>query len=82
MTGGGPAYVKLEQFHVVNTFLGNLQTAYSGTNHSFDLAKCAYRYLAEVQHRFNRRFDLSSILKRLLVAAVVMPAARAILEDG
>ncbi|MDP2851872.1 MAG: IS1595 family transposase, partial [Gallionella sp.] len=27
-------------------------------------------YLAEVQYRFNRRFDLSTILKRLLVAAV------------
>ena len=69
MTGGGPACVKLEQFRAVNTFLGNLKTAYSGTYHSFDFAKYAHRYLAEVQYRFNRRFDL----KRLLVAAVVTP---------
>lgn len=73
VTGGGPNCVKLEQFRAVNTFLGNLKTAYSGTYHSFDFAKYAHRYLAEVQYRFNRRFDLSSILKRLLVAAVATP---------
>jgi len=54
----------------VNTFLGNLKSAYSGTCHAFDFAKYAHRYLAEVQYRFNRRFDLSSILKRLPGAAV------------
>ena len=73
VTGGGPSSVKLEQFHAVNTFLGNLKTAYSGTYHAFDFAKYAHRYLAEVQYRFNRRFDLSSILKRLLIAAVATP---------
>ena len=73
VTGGGPACVKLEQFRAVNTFLGNLKTAYSGTYHAFDFAKYAHRYLAEVQYRFNRRFDLSSILKRLLGAAVATP---------
>lgn len=70
VTGGGPASVKLPQFGAVNTFLGNLITAYSGTYHAFDFAKYAHRYLAEVQYRFNRYFDLSSILKRLLYAAV------------
>lgn len=73
VTGGGPACVKLEQFRAVNTFLGNLKTAYSGTYHAFDFAKYAHRYLAEVQYRFNRRFDLLSILKRLMVAAVGTP---------
>ena len=73
VTGGGPACVKLEQFRAVNTFLGNLKTAYSGTYHAFDFAKYAHRYLAEVQYRFNRRFDLASILKRLLVAMVATP---------
>jgi ribosomal protein L37AE/L43A len=73
VTGGGPSCVKLEQFRAINTFLGNLKTAYSGTYHSFDFAKYAHRYLAEVQYRFNRRFDLSSILKRLLVAAANTP---------
>ncbi|MCM8624863.1 transposase, partial [Accumulibacter sp.] len=70
VTGGGQASVKLEQFKAVNTFLGNLKTAYSGTYHAFDFAKYADRYLAEVQYRFNRRFDLKAILDRLLHAAV------------
>ncbi len=71
VTGGGAACVKLEQFRAVNTFLGHLKTAYSGTYHAFDFAKYAHRYLAEVQYRFNRRFDLSSIMRRLLVASIL-----------
>jgi ribosomal protein L37AE/L43A len=71
VTGGGAASVKLEQFRAVNTFLGNLKSAFSGTYHSFDFAKYAHRYLAEVQYRFNRRFDLSSICSRLLRASAV-----------
>ena len=62
ITGGGAAGVKLPQFRAVNTFLGNLKTAFAGTYHSFDFSKYASRYLAEVQYRFNRRFDLSTIL--------------------
>lgn len=69
VTGGGAASVKLEQFRAVNTLLGNLKTSFSGTYHSFDFAKYGQRYLAEVQYRFNRRFDLSAILGRLLRAA-------------
>lgn len=70
LTGGGAASVRMEQFRAVNTFLGNLKTAYAGTYHAFDFAKYAHRYLAEVQYRFNRRFDLSTILKRLAAAAL------------
>lgn len=69
VTGGGASSAKMEQFRAVNTFLGNLKTAYSGTYHAFDFAKYAHRYLAEVQYRFNRRFDLSIILARLLRAS-------------
>jgi hypothetical protein len=61
----------MEKLRAVNTFLGNLKTAYSGTYHAFDFAKYAHRYLAEVQYRFNRRFDLSVILARLLRASSV-----------
>lgn len=83
VTGGGPNCVKLEQFRAVNTFLGNLKTAYSGTYHAFDFSKYAHRYLAEVQYRFNRRFDLSSILRRLLVAAVATtPRPERLLRAG
>lgn len=71
VTGGGAASAKMEKFRAVNTFLGNLKTAYSGTYHAFDFAKYAHRYLAEVQYRFNRRFDLSAILARLLRASSV-----------
>ena len=73
VTGGGPSSVKLEQFRAVNAFLGNLKTACSGAYHAFDFATYAHRNLAEVEYRFNRRFDLSSILRRLLVAAVITP---------
>jgi hypothetical protein len=39
VTGGGKASVKLPQFKAVNTLLGNLKTAISGTYHAFDYAK-------------------------------------------
>lgn len=66
VTGGGAASVKLPQFRAVNTLLGNLKTAFAGTYHSFDFVKYAHRYLAEVQYRFNRRFNLSVILGHLV----------------
>ena len=69
VTGSTAASVKLPQFKAINTLLGNLKTAFSGTYHAFDFAKYAHRYLAEVQYRFNRRFNLASILPRLLRAA-------------
>jgi ribosomal protein L37AE/L43A len=68
-TGGGKASTALPQFKAINTFLGNLKRSLSGTYHAFDFAKYAHRYLAEAQYRFNRRFDLQSILVRLLRAA-------------
>lgn len=71
VTGGGAASAKHPQFRWVNTLLGNLKTGLSGTYHAFDFAKYAHRYLAEFQYRFNRRFDLKVILKRLLRAAVL-----------
>ena len=50
-------------------FCHMLVSALSGTYHAFDFAKYAHRYLAEVQYRFNRRFNLASILPRLQRAA-------------
>ena len=69
-TGGGAASAKLPQFRAVNKLLSNLKTALAGNYHAFDFAKYAYRYLAEFQWRFNRRFDLRRILQRLATAAV------------
>jgi hypothetical protein len=57
-------------FAWVNTILGNLKTAIGGTYHAFKFAKYAHRYLAEAQYRFNRRFDMESMLTRLLYACV------------
>jgi hypothetical protein len=48
---------------------GQPQAPLSGTYHAFDFAKYAHHYLAEAQYRFNRRFNLRSILARLLRAA-------------
>ncbi|MSQ72191.1 MAG: IS1595 family transposase [Betaproteobacteria bacterium] len=69
VTGGGKLSVGLPQFRAVNTFLGNLKRSLRGTYHAFDFAKYAHRYLAEAQYRFNRRFNLCSILARLIRAA-------------
>jgi ribosomal protein L37AE/L43A len=70
VTGGGKASVNLPQFKAVNTLLGNLKTAISGTYHAFAFAKYAHRYLAEFQYRFNRRFNMRTIFTRLLHALV------------
>lgn len=66
--GGGRASALHPEFKAGNTVLGNLNTA-TGTYHAFDFAKYAPRYLAEVAYRFNRRFDLKTILPRLITAA-------------
>lgn len=73
VTGGGKAAVKLAQFKAVNILLGNLKTAITGTYHAFDFAKYAHRYLAEFQFRFNRRFNMKTLLPRLLAALVGAP---------
>lgn len=57
-------------FAWVNTVLGNIKNAITGTYHSICITKYLHRYLAEAQYRFNRRFDLRSMLPRLLYAAV------------
>lgn len=69
VTGGGKDSVKIEKFRAVNTVLGNLKTALTGTYHAVKFHKYAARYLGEVQYRFNRRYNLNSILSRLLKAA-------------
>ena len=58
----------MDCFAWVNTLLSNIKTAITGTYHGFKFKKYAHRYLAEAQYRFNRRFDLSTMLPRLLYA--------------
>ena len=83
ITGSGKASVKLPQFQAVNTVLSNLKTAMAGTYHAVKIVKYAHRYLAEVQYRFNRRFDLNSILPRLVrVAALTEPHNRVFIREA
>jgi transposase-like protein len=70
VVGKGRKSTEMGCFYWVNTVLSNIKTAIEGTYHSFDFAKYIKRYLAEVQYRFNRRFDLRSMLPRLLFAGV------------
>lgn len=69
VVGKGRKSTAMECFTWVNTILGNLKTAITGTYHAFDFKKYPHRYLGEYQYRFNRRFDLAAMLPRLLVAA-------------
>jgi hypothetical protein len=46
----------------MNTFLGYLKSSIQGSNHGFKLDKYAARFLAEVQYRFNRHFDLPRMI--------------------
>ena len=65
----------LECFHWVNTLLGNIKSSIQGTYHGFKFDKYAARYLGELQYRFNRRFDLPSMIPSLL-RACALPTAR------
>jgi hypothetical protein len=58
----------MDCFAWVNTLLSNIKTAIAGTYHGFKFDKYARRYLSEAQYRFNRRFDLKTMLPRLLYA--------------
>lgn len=69
VTGGGHASMENELFTWVNTMLGNVKTALGGTYHKLD-SKHLARYLSEFNYRFNRRFDMGSMIARLGRAAV------------
>jgi hypothetical protein len=70
---GGWRSAKHPAFPWVNTVLGNLKGNLKGVTRWVGKVHLD-RYLAEFQYRFNRRFDLKSILPRLLMAAVRTPA--------
>lgn len=56
----------------VDTMLGNVKNALHGTYHAI-AHKHLPRYLAEFRYRFNRRYDLAAMLKRLAIAASQTP---------
>jgi ISXO2-like transposase domain len=68
VTGSGKPAVRHAPFKWVNTALGNIKTALVGTYHPVS-PKHAQRYLASFAYRFDRRFQLDSIVERLAWAA-------------
>lgn len=68
-TGSGRQAARWAPFTWVNTALGNIKTALSGTHHHVS-AKHAQRYLASFAWRFNRRYLLDSLTERLAFACI------------
>ena len=69
IVGGGRKAAKHPAFKWVNTVIGNVKNSIKGTYHSIH-RKHLPRYLAEFQYRFNRRFNLKSIMPRLAYMAL------------
>ena len=79
VTGGGKQGCETPGLVWANTILGNVKRSLDGTYHA-----CAphywARYLAEFQYRFNRRYELAALPRRLLkAAATTLPLPRPIL---
>ena len=83
VTGSGKRAASWTPFRWVDTTLGNIKTAITGTYHHVS-AKHAPSYLASFAYRFNRRFQLDSIVERLAWAAVhtVPQPRRVIVADA
>ena len=62
----------MECFRWVNTALGNIKSSITGTFRAVR-EKHSPRTLAEFEYRFNRRFDLTTIIPRLAYASVRTP---------
>src|SRR3954462_11744382 len=69
VTGSGKKAAGWTPFRWVNTALGNIKTAIAGTYHHVS-PKHAQSYLASFAYRFNRRYQLDSIVERLAWAAI------------
>jgi hypothetical protein len=69
VTGSGKRAAGWAPFKWVNTTLGNIKTAIAGTYHHVS-AKHAQQYLTCFAYRFNRRYQLDSIVERLAWAAI------------
>ena len=68
----GAAAAQSASFRWVNTALGNIKAAITGTSRSIN-TKHVPRYLAEFEYRFNRRYDLAAMIPRLTWAATRTP---------
>jgi transposase-like protein len=71
-TGSGSAAARTPTFRWVNTALGNIKAAITGTYRAIE-QKHVPRYLAEFEYRFNRRYDLAAMMPRLAWCSVRTP---------
>ena len=71
-TGSGVKAARNPAFKWVNTALGNIKAAITGTYRAIQ-QKHVPRYLAEFEYRFNRRYDLAAMIPRLAWASVRTP---------
>jgi transposase-like protein len=67
-TGSGKAAARASPFKWVNTVLGNVKTAITGTYRQLG-PDHTHRYLASFAWRFNRRFQLDTMLPRFVHSA-------------
>lgn len=72
VTGGGPQSVAKKEFAWINTMIGNVKNAISGTYHAIN-PRHLPRYLAEFCYRYNRRFQLEDMLPRFAYVALRTP---------
>ncbi len=72
VTGGGAECVEIHYFKWVNTIISNVKNAMHGTFHAINL-KHLPRYLAEFGDKFNRRYNLESMIERLAFANLITP---------
>lgn len=72
ITGSGRASARHPAFKWVNTVLGNIKAAITGTYRAVR-GKHVPRYLAEYTYRFNRRYDLAAMIDRLSWVALRTP---------
>jgi len=66
IVGSSKQAAQQPSFRWVNTVIGNLKRALPGTQHSFQFAKHAWRYLAEYAYRFINRINLRSTMSYLI----------------
>ncbi len=72
VSGGGRKAALNPTFRWVNTALGNIKSALTGTYRHIN-SKHVPRYLAEFQYRFNRRNDLAGMITRLTYVSLRTP---------
>ena len=68
-TGSGPAAARVPAFKWVNTVLGNIKAAITGTYRAVR-GKYVPRYIAEFEYLFNGRYDLAAMIPLLCWAVV------------